>query len=138
MVEFAEPLRLELDGAFVHDSDLTWISREDSKPERSAGNRWVLHASADWSDAHLEADDDFVVRELLRALAEATAAPLPRTLRTVPHRWRFATPETALVEPYLFDRDRGIGVCGDALGGPRVEGAWLSGSALADALGVPA
>jgi len=138
MAEFAEPLPLELDGAFVHDSDLTWISREASRPERAPGERWVLHASADWSDAHLEADDEFVVRELTRALRSATAQPLPPMLRAVAHRWRFATPEVALTESYLLDVDSGLGVCGDALGGPRVEGAWLSGIALADALTVRA
>lgn len=134
MAEFAEPLPLALDGAFVHDSPLAWIAREASKPDRAAGERWVLHASPDWSEAHLELDAEVAARELLRALAEALAAQLPATKHAVAHRWRFATPDPALAEPYLVDAELGLGVCGDALGGPRVEGAWLSGTALAGAL----
>jgi predicted NAD/FAD-dependent oxidoreductase len=30
-----------------------------------------------------------------------------------------------------WDADAGLGACGDALGGAGVEGAWLSGRALA-------
>ncbi len=134
MVEFERPLQLALDSAFVHESELAWIAREASKPERGAGERWVLHATADWSDAHLEADTEFVVRELMEALARAVAAPIPAAMQAAAHRWRFATPEPALPELFLYDADLGLGVCGDALGGPRVEGAWLSGTALADAV----
>ena len=47
------------------------------------------------------------------------------------HRWRFALPTSPLEGRCLFDADSKIGACGDWCGGPRVEGAFLSGSAVA-------
>jgi predicted NAD/FAD-dependent oxidoreductase len=58
------------------------------------------------------------------------------------HRWRYASvPRTHAsdVARCAWDADAGLGLCGDAWGGPGVEGAWLSGQALAQALiGEPA
>jgi len=39
-----------------------------------------------------------------------------------------------LPEPFLYDAQQGIGLAGDWCGGPRVEGAYLSGIALAHAI----
>ena len=50
------------------------------------------------------------------------------------HRWRFALPVNPLDEPCLFDSDRALAACGDWAGGPRVEGAFLSGCTAADRL----
>ncbi|MCY2959177.1 MAG: FAD-dependent oxidoreductase [Planctomycetota bacterium] len=138
MVDFDGPLPLALDGAFVHDSHLAWIAREASKPDRAAGERWILHASPEWSAAHLELDAGWIARELLAALTDALACAVPSARQAVAHRWRFATPDPVLPNPHLLDEELGLGACGDALGGPRVEGAWLSGTSLAEALRVRA
>lgn len=46
------------------------------------------------------------------------------------HRWLYAEPTRGLADPWLFARDPApIVFCGDAFGGPRVEGAALSGLA---------
>ena len=45
-------------------------------------------------------------------------------------RWRSALPDP-IPEPYLYDDSTGVGVCGDWCGGPKVEGAYTSGVALA-------
>lgn len=48
------------------------------------------------------------------------------------HRWKFSEPLGAYREPCVWLEDYGLGFAGDALGGPRVEGAATSGFALAD------
>ena len=50
------------------------------------------------------------------------------------HRWRYARVTKALGQDCLYLNDRQVGVCGDWLRGPRVEEAWLSGLALANAI----
>jgi predicted NAD/FAD-dependent oxidoreductase len=48
------------------------------------------------------------------------------------HRWRFAQPDPPLAMNCLFAEEQRIGVAGDWCGGPRVEGAFLSGLSLAE------
>lgn len=52
----------------------------------------------------------------------------------------YAQPREPLPESYLIDLESRIGACGDWCGGPRVEGAFLSGlalgSAVVDAIGM--
>jgi hypothetical protein len=52
----------------------------------------------------------------------------------VAHRWRYALPTQPLPDRCLFDGDSNMGACGDWCSGPRVEGAFLSGAALAEGL----
>ena len=127
---------LEFDGAFINDGPLSWIARNDNKPARvdRSGRAWVLHASAEWSKSNLESDPEHVQAELLAAFSEATGLQIQSAKHIQSHRWRYAIPATPLEEEFLFDPTTGIGACGDWCGGPRVEGAFLSGMAVAGAM----
>jgi predicted NAD/FAD-dependent oxidoreductase len=93
---------------------------------------WVLHATPAWSTRHLEHAAGDVAGALLAAFArEAGVAHHAPIVHLAAHRWRYATP-TPLAEPALWDDARSIGACGDWCGGPRVEGAYLSGLAAAE------
>ena len=136
-------LALDFDGAFVDDSPLAWISRDNAKPGRSErqADHWVLHATAGWSRENLEADAGWVASQLREAFAAATGVAIeelgdgvaPDSL-LLAHRWRYAIPEKPLDVDCLWDAGEGLGACGDWCGGPRIEGAFLSGVAVAGAL----
>ena len=134
LLAFDQPLDLGFDGAFVDESELSWIAVDSSKPGRLGGSSLVLHASPSWSDENFKADDQRLVDALCRAFTEATGVCLDMPVYSRLHRWRYALPVEPLVDQCLFDVDNGIGVCGDWCGGPRVEGAYLSGVALAKRL----
>lgn len=119
---------------------LAWVMRNDSRPGRApaaAGEaHWVAHASPAWSREYLEAEPEAVATALDAALAEALGHPLDWRLRLV-HRWRYAVPVLHPGAPRAeawWDPGLGLGVAGDFLGGGGVEGAWLSGRALAASL----
>jgi len=134
LLQMREPLELEYDAAFVHDSPLNWLARNSSKPERGAAQSWVMHATADWSIAHLEDSAESIAKTLVEEFWQATKqAPRPLEL-VMAHRWRYALPQEPLPQRYLLDGDLNLAVCGDWCGGPRVEGAYLSGLALAQAV----
>jgi predicted NAD/FAD-dependent oxidoreductase len=126
----------EFGGAFVNDSPaLAWVTREESKPSPSAGlgERWVLHATARWSALHLNHPSD----EIAERLADAFATRFNFHFRPTwmgARRWVSAAPANPLKEAFLWDPLRRIGAVGDWCGGPRVEGAFLSGRALARAV----
>jgi photolyase PhrII len=131
LVELESPLSLDYQAAFVHNSPLSWIACDSSKPGRPAGVTWIMHASAEWTERHLEEEADEVLAALLDAFSEATGEHITEPITMAAHRWRYAKPKRTLEQPCLWDSASGIGVCGDWCGGPRVEGAFLSGTALA-------
>jgi renalase len=132
MVQFPTRLELDYDGAFVADSPLAWIARNAGKPDRDPrAETWILHAQADWSTTHLEDPAETVQAQPLNAFWNATGAPAVTPTFLAAHRWRYALPVEPLPDRALFDADLGIGACGDWCSGPRVEGAYLSGAALA-------
>lgn len=134
MVAFDEPLPLDYDAAFVHDAPLSWIARDASKPGRAASETWVLHGSPAWSRTRQDDDPETVARALLDALPAAVGVAIPEPTHLAAHRWLYAQPRAPRPEPCLLDGKRKLVACGDWCGGPRVEGAWLSGEAAAEHL----
>ncbi len=132
MVSVEEGLQLPFDAAFVHDSPLSWVARNNTKPGRSQHTEaWVLHASPEWSEANLELSGEVAERELVHEFWQAVGV-VPKPIGfSQAHRWRYALPTSPLTERCMFDADLQIGACGDWCGGPRVEGAFLSGMAVA-------
>ncbi|MEZ6016250.1 MAG: FAD-dependent oxidoreductase [Planctomycetota bacterium] len=131
MVAFEAPLEAGCDGAFVNGGAFSWIARDSSKPERGAGEAWVLHASAEWSKAHLERTPDEIVALAREALGRVIGASLPPEVYAAAHRWRFAAAAPPLEVDAAFDAARSLGIAGDWLAGSKVQGAWRSGRALA-------
>ncbi len=92
----------------------------------------TIHAGAAWSREHLDDDPGDVARALIAASAEWLGAKVQEYQL---HRWLYSLPvnnvgERCLVIPGLPP----LVLAGDAFGAARVEGAYLSGLAAADAL----
>ena len=135
MLAFERPLETAFDGAFVHGSPLSWIARNSSKPGRdTAHETWVAHASPEWSEANLESEPASVQPTLIDEFWRATGTQPAEPIYATAHRWRYAIPPTPLPDECLFDEELKIGACGDWCAGPRVEGAFLSGLALAGSI----
>lgn len=121
----------EHDALRPSDGPLDWALRGSSKPGRASREAWVLYGRAAWSAQRLEGDPEAAGAELLAAL-EAVVGPLPGVVERVPMRWRYARAIAGHDgPPALLDAATGLGLCGDALAGARVEDAWRSGEALA-------
>jgi renalase len=131
-------LDLSFDAAFVgraphQGSPLAWIACESSKPGRSPGGRWVLHASPAWSRAHLAAEPSWVGAELLAAFRALPGLAGVAAEVCVVHRWLLARPATGqgLAEP-VFDPGLRVGAAGDWCGAGNIEAAYMAGAALAE------
>jgi predicted NAD/FAD-dependent oxidoreductase len=130
---------LQWDVVRPEQGPLAWVMRNDARPGRepSADDaHWVAHARAGWSRQHLEQSADWVQRQMQSAMQACLGEPIEWRHAAV-HRWRYAMPQpsgAASVHPCWWDGDRGLGVCGDFLGGTGVEGAWQSAQALIEAL----
>lgn len=131
MVRFDETLTDDWVGAFVHNSLLSWVARNGTKPSRPAGEHLVLHAGPEWTAANWERPADEVASEMLDAFWKASGIEPIDANHLVGHRWKFAIPVDVAETRCFFDKASGIAACGDWAGGPRVEGAFLSGMAAA-------
>lgn len=129
MVRYDSPLQLEFDAAFVDDEVIGWVMRDASRPGRAPGERWVLHANAEWSKAHLESNAETVAPLLIDAFRVAAGFDA-EAVEARAHRWRFAL-SRGLNAGSFWDAGRRIGVCGDWCADGRIEGAYLSGAGLA-------
>ncbi len=134
MLQYAAalPLALPFDAAFVSaldpDNILGWIARDSSKPGRTGLESWVLQATPEWSEAHIEDDINSVAATLLTAFGQLGGRH-PQSWTA--HRWRYADTESSPQLGSAWNAESGVGMCGDWLNGGKVEGAWLSGQHLA-------
>lgn len=131
MAGWEQRLEVAFDGAFVEDAPLAWVARDSSKPGRGPGERWVLHASAEWSLDHLEQEPSTWSAALLEAFGVALGQRIPEPSHLQGHRWRHARATRPLEPRWLWDPSLRIGACGDWCGGTKVEAAWRSGVGLA-------
>jgi hypothetical protein len=128
---------LALDGAFIGregepgGSPLSWVARDSSKPGRPPGERWVLHASAAWSRAASDWPRADVEAAMIAEFARLFELGPGDPERSFVHRWGHARAVRPLDRGALFDEDVRVGLGGDWACGGRVEGAFLSGVALA-------
>ncbi len=95
----------------------------------------TMHARAEWSDAHWNDDLptlDAALRQMMAPWLDGATI-----IESQVKKWRFATPRTPWPDACWVAPDcaqRPLALAGDAYGGPRVEGATLSGLAAADAI----
>ncbi len=132
LLAFAEPIPVSFSGAFVQNSPLRWIAREQSKPRRPQEyDTWVLHASPEWSRETVQEPNEHLSAQLLKAFSEALGLPLSPPVYFAMHRWLYAIPEVHLEQGCLVDPLLQLVAAGDWASGARVEGAYLSGLSAA-------
>lgn len=133
MARWAEALPLPFDGARVDaGSAIAWLHREGGRPGRPEGERWVLHASHPFSQAHLEDPPEVIQAALLQALDGLAGQALPPPELAFAHRWRYAAPMGPPPGgPSPWDEGLALALAGDAWAGPSVGAALRSGQAAA-------
>ncbi len=132
---FERPLQGATDLPASEDTRVEWVARDSAKPGRTGDtDRWILHASAEWTRNHLELAPETILPELRELFARAVGRPLPPALYESAHRWRFALTDRALGLPFLSDPESTLFACGDWCLGDTAEDAFRSGSAVAEAL----
>ncbi|QDH34472.1 FAD-dependent oxidoreductase [Porphyrobacter sp. YT40] len=132
MAAFDAPLAYTPDTFRSDSAPISWAARNSAKPGRGGAETWVIHASPARSRELIDLPKDDAAEALLADFFAATgiAPAVPQHLDA--HRWLYALPEARRGEGARFDPALGIGIAGDYLHSPRVEGAWLSGRALAE------
>ncbi len=117
------------------DAEISWIACDSAKPGRPDRTCVVAQASREWSLRHLELEPDSIAKRMLPLVTRIIGAdPNGDPVYVSAHRWRYAFVSSPLGQPYLHDSNHTLFAGGDWCLGAKVEDAWTSGRAIADAL----
>jgi predicted NAD/FAD-dependent oxidoreductase len=130
---------LQLDGPLPGIADvvvaphpaLRRIVLNSAKPGRNNEHLYLVQATSDWSQKHLEIAPGEAGAMLRDLFAATFSRPLLPELLFA-HRWRYAFAETPLDQDCLWSRSDNFGICGDWCRGRTVEDAWSSAMTLAE------
>ena len=130
---FASRDWIDLDGVFVNDDPvLTWIA-DDGRRRGDDAPVLVAHVSPVLAAMHLS-DPAAVIAPAIATVKRVLGLSANPDWAQA-HRWTYAKPLAAAVDPYWMHDEVPFGVAGDAWAdGPKVEAAWLSGHRLGQAL----
>lgn len=92
----------------------------------------TMNTSPAWSERYWDAPPEETEQALIDLIAPflGSASIVEQQVK----KWRFATPRATWSTPCWSDEEFQLVVAGDAFGGPRVEGAFLSGLAAAETI----
>jgi renalase len=133
LLAFDPPLDLlHHDARSLDTGPIAWIARNTSKIGRAGRDAWTVHATPEWSSAHLEQTPEVIATELFAAFRAATGIGAATPCHVEAHRWRYSLVTEPVGQPALFDAQAGLGLCGDWCLGGKIEAAFLSGRALVE------
>lgn len=132
MAAFESPLPIDTDAIRSREGKIAWAARNSSKPQRGAGETWVIHASPEFSREILELPKEAAADVLLEAFFDQAGVAPVAPMHSAAHRWLYAMAESGPGPASLWNAETKVGACGDWLTEPRVEGAWLSGRSMAE------
>jgi renalase len=108
-----------------------WTLQNEKPGQQQALQRWVVEATPDWSQAHVNLPAEQVAERLFAIWCNDAALDIPpQPVLLEAHRWLYGLTQMALQQPWLMDQPAGISICGDFCLGIQAEDAWLSGQAL--------
>lgn len=134
MLGFDASLALDFDAAHVSQADISWISVNSSKPGRSEDYCLQVHATNQWAEDHMEDDIDAILEHLISETSKVVGVNLNSATHKAVHRWRYANINRREGELFFLDGENKLAACGDWCVEGRVEAAFTSAYALAEAL----
>jgi len=132
MAAFAD--RLDLPDVVRGDEGqdpIAWAARNSGKPQRRGTECWVIQASHTRSREIIDLSKDEAGPKLVDDFFKQTGGAAQTPMHLAAHRWLYSKPDAVEGDAARYDAEACIGIAGDYLHSPRVEGAWISGRTLA-------
>jgi renalase len=113
------------------DAPIAWITDNQRKGISPDARLITMHAGPEWSAAHYDAGDEQLVAEFAEVL-QPFLSQGSQVRDAQIKRWRYSQPTVLHPAPFLqAETLHPLYFGGDAFGSPRIEGAALSGLAIA-------
>jgi renalase len=135
MFRYEGDIRIPAPGAIQRPADsIPWIVDNQQKGISPNERLITLHADADYSRRYWDAPEVEIV-ETMKGHLQPYLTAEARLVEYQIKRWRYSFPETVYEDEMLLAQGLPpLAFAGDAFGGPRVEGAYLSGRAAGQAM----
>ena len=124
------PSAVPAEGMALSAGPVRWIADNAKKGiSPGAAAAITVHLSPAFAAEHYLKTETELAALVLPGIESSLGSPVRKVTL---HRWKFSEPAATYAQPCVWLPELGLGLAGDALGGPRVEGAALSGLALAE------
>ena len=134
MIGTYDTIQSEFDMAIVKNSDLSWVSFNNTKHHTKDKQSIVALSTNNWADKNMDRD----IEEVKEYLVDKLSAILKYNLKTANyvaiHRWRYANIKKHTSSDAYIDTDNKIAACGDWCIKGVVEAAFLSAMQVLKAL----
>lgn len=129
------PSAVPAEGVAFADGPVRWIADNSKKGISRGATAVTVHLSPAFAAEHYAKTETELAAMVLPGIESVLGAPV---VNVALQRWKFSEPAATYAQSCVWLPDLGLGLAGDAFGGPRVEGAALSGLALAERMAVTA
>jgi renalase len=130
MAVLKAPTNIPSGGLILEDSPISWIADNFQKGITQIPTA-TIHASSAFSEEHLEGDITKITEELLASASQWISPENIVSYQT--HRWRYSLAQERVGIPYLEITSHSLPILcgGDGFGIGNIEGAFISGKAMA-------
>ena len=129
MVKTSMPSEIPQPGGIKNASaDIEWLG-DNMQKGISSQPGITIHATAEFTEKNWDCDFDEVAKVLLQQAKKWLGGDV---VTYQVHRWRYCGPKQVYAQRCFIVKEMAMGMCGDAFAGPKVEGAFLSGLAVAN------
>lgn len=130
MLVLDRPSELRAEGEVFEEGPVRWVADNVKKGiAQGAPAALTVHLSRSFSLKYYGASEDEIWGLIEGHLSSVVGDAKVSSMRL--HRWRYSEPKTLHRKRCEWVDEMNLGFCGDVFGGPRVEGAAISGMALA-------
>lgn len=132
MIGFNQPLDIDYDAALVKGDDISWISVNSSKPQRSDDYCLLIHSTNTWAEDNIELENPKAQEHLLEVSQKVMGCDLSNHDYINIHKWRYANIGPQKGETFFIDKQNNFASIGDWLIRGRIESAFVSAMNLVD------
>ena len=131
MLGFKNVLPLSWDAALISDADISWVSINSSKPDRTKSFSMLVHSTNAWAEDHLSDNSQSVISHLTNETSRIIGHDTSQAEHIDLHAWRYANISKQTKSDVLIDYNNSLASCGDWLIHGRIESAFEAGFKMA-------
>ena len=131
MLGFKKALPLSWDAALIRDADISWVSINSSKPNRTESFAMLIHSTNVWAEKHLSDNYQDVALFLNKETSRIIGYDTSKADHIDLHAWRYANIGKQNTSNLLIDYENRLATCGDWVTQGRVECAFEAGILMA-------